>query len=571
MSARPRISRRDAAHLAKMALLLSLIISGLLRADETDPASVRCRRGVVVSVSGPASDVGVAILKQGGNAVDSAIATAFALAVTHPAAGNLGGGGYMLVVPAAGESLVVDFREIAPAAATREMFVDPAGRTPQRRVGVPGTVRGLALAHFRRGRLPWRDLVQPAVVLAEDGFLLEKTTAESLNHLLASSDQSRFAELHRVFGKPDGAVWRAGDKLRQPDLAHTLGLIAERGADGFYLGEVAEMMVAEMKRGDGLITADDLARYRPIPRQPLRGTYRGYEVISVPPSSSGGTTLIEALNILECFELDPQRDSPANVHHLAEAMRRAYRDRARYLGDPDVMLPPLQLLQKEHARRLAASITNKATASADLAGDIELSHESEQTTHFSVVDEDRTAVSLTYTLENSYGSRVVVTGAGFLLNDEMNDFNWLPGVTNSSGRIGTEPNLVRPGRRMLSSMCPTMLARDGKVVLVTGSPGGRTIINTVVCVITNVVDFKMDVRSAVDAPRLHHGWFPDSIRLEPAWFTQSPELADELRKRGHTLAPYTLQGDAHSIWIDQKTGELTGAADRRIQGHAAGY
>jgi gamma-glutamyltranspeptidase / glutathione hydrolase len=555
-------------------LCLLMIGSSLPLAADDGPiesrrdASIQCRRGAVVSISGPASDVGVAILKKGGNAVDSAIATAFALAVTHPAAGNIGGGGYMLVVPPAGESLVIDFREVAPAAATRETFVDPTGRTAHRRVGVPGTVRGLAMAHFKWGRLPWRDLVQGAVDLAKHGFLLETSTADSLNELLATSDKSRFSELHRVFGKQDEMPWRAGDRLTQTDLAHTLQLIAERGADGFYLGEVADKIVAEMKRGDGLITAKDLAEYRPIARAPLRGTYRGYEVISAPPSSSGGTTLMEALNILECFELDAKRDAPSNVHRIVEAMRRAYRDRARYLGDPEVTPPPAFLLRKDHARSLATSITDNATPSRDLAGDIELTVESEQTTHFSVVDEQRMAVSLTYTLENSYGSRVVVPGAGFLLNDEMNDFNWLPGITNQAGRIGTEPNLVRPGRRMLSSMCPTMLARDGKVVLVTGSPGGRTIINTVLCIITNVVDFKMDARAAVDAPRLHHGWFPDAIRMEPGW---SPTLAEELKRRGHTLSPFAQQGDAHSIWIDHAKGELVGVADRRIQGKAAGY
>jgi gamma-glutamyltranspeptidase/glutathione hydrolase len=525
----------------------------------------------VVSVSGPASETGVAILKRGGNAVDAAIATAFALAVTHPAAGNIGGGGYMLVVPADGESLVIDFREVAPAAATRDIFVDPAARTPHRRVGVPGTVRGLAMARAKWGRLQWNELLQPAIALAQDGFPLEAATAKSLNELLATSDRSRFAELHRVFGKSDGSPWRAGDRLFQPELAHTLQAIAEQGVDGFYRGEVAAKLLAEMKRGDGLITATDLAEYRAIPRRPLRGTYRGYEVISAPLSSSGGTTLIEALNILECFELDAKRESPANIHHMVEAMRRAYRDRARHLGDPDVTLPLSFLLEKDYARRLANGIRDRATASRDLAGDIEIAAESEQTTHFSVVDKDRNAVSLTYTLENSYGSRVVVAGAGFFLNDEMNDFNWLPGKTTESGRIGTEPNLVRPGRRMLSSMCPTMLARDGKVVLVTGSPGGRTIINTVLCVITNVVDFKMDVRRAVDAPRLHHAWFPDTIRIEQPWAEQSPELLEDLRRRGHTIAPYAQQGDAHSIWIDHATGELVGAADRRILGKAAGY
>ncbi len=536
-----------------------------------DDSTVYCRQGVVVSVSGPASDVGLTALKGGGNAVDSAIATAFALAVTHPAAGNLGGGGYLLVLPSTGDPAVFDFREVAPAAATRDMFVDPAGRTPHRRVGVPGTVRGLALAHVRLGKLPWRDLVSPAVELANAGFLLDAATARSLNNVLADSDKTRFAELHRAFGKADGSKWQPGDRLKQPELAETLQMIAERGADGFYLGEVAEKIVAEMKRGGGLITADDLAHYRPVARTPLHGTYRGFDVFAVPPSSSGGTTLLEALNILECFKLAPDRNSPENVHRLIEATKRAYRDRARYLGDPATTAIPDFLLDKAYARELAAKITNRATPSSELAGDISLMAEGANTTHLSVVDKDRMAVSLTYTLENSYGSRVVVPGAGFLLNDEMNDFNWLPGVTDSTGRIGTNANLIRPGMRMLSSMCPVIVARGGKPALVTGSPGGRTIINTVLCVVTNVIDYRMDVRQAIDAPRFHHQWFPDEVRLESAWLKQAPGLSDQLRKMGYALAAPAVQGDAHSIGVNPETGELTGAADRRIAGKAAGY
>jgi gamma-glutamyltranspeptidase/glutathione hydrolase len=513
----------------------------------------------------------LAILRKGGNAVDGAVATAFALAVTYPAAGNIGGGGYLLVMPSKDEPLVCDFREVAPMAATREMFVDASARTPHRRVGVPGTVRGLALAHFRFGKLPWRELVQPAIDLARDGFALDAATARSLNELLASSDKSRFSELHRVFSKPDGVKWQPGDRLKEPELASTLQCVAERGADGFYLGEVAEKVVAEMKRGDGLVTAEDLASYRALARPALRGTYRGFDILGVPPSSSGGTTLIEALNILECFELDRDPSSLTNVHRMVEAMKRAYRDRARYLGDPLATPIPDILVDKAYARRLAVTITDRATPSRELAGDIRLAAESKETTHVSVVDQDRMAVSLTYTLENSYGSRVVVPGAGFLLNDEMNDFDWLPGVTDATGRIGTDANLVRPGKRMLSSMCPTIVARDGHPVLVTGSPGGRTIINTVLCVVTNVIDFQMDLRRAVDAPRFHHPWFPDEIHMEPSWSEQAPLLAVQLRAMGHTIAPPAHQGDAHSIWIDPTTGELTGAADRRIAGKAAGY
>lgn len=538
----------------------------------TEDVTVHCKNGAVVTVNAEASAVGVATLQQGGNAVDSAVATAFALAVTHPAAGNIGGGGYMLVAPSNGEPIVFDFREVAPAAATREMFVNAADRTPHRRVGVPGTVRGLALAHVRMGKLPWRELLTPAIKLANEGFALDAATARSLNDLLATSNKTRFAELHRVFAPTNGDQWRAGDRLVQPDLGRTLQRIADFGPDGFYHGEVAAQIVAEMQHGGGLITLQDLANYQPVTRQPLRGTYRGYEILSVPPSSSGGTTLIETLNILEHLPLDRNRATPGNIHYMAEAMKRSYRDRAAYLGDPSATAIPEKLLTKPYARELAAQISSdKATPSRQLAGDIELAPESEQTTHFSVVDKERNAVSLTYTLENSYGSRVVVTGAGFLLNDEMNDFNWTPGQTHTDGRIGTEANVVRPGKRMLSSMCPTIVLRDGKPVLVTGSPGGRTIINTVACIITNVIDFKMDIRTAVDAPRLHHAWFPDTLRLEPEWLKLRPQLREELEAYGHHVAPPARQGDAHSIWIDPVTNELTGAADRRIHGSAMGY
>ncbi|MGD9645194.1 MAG: gamma-glutamyltransferase [Pirellulales bacterium] len=549
-----------------------LVVCGL--ADTVaahDEATVRCRHAAVVSVSGPASDVGIATLRRGGHAVDAAVATALALAVTFPAAGNLGGGGYLLMVPAEGDAVVLDFREVAPAAATLDMFVDPAKRTPHRRVGVPGTLRGLAIAHQRFGRLAWRELVEPAVRLADDGFSLDVANASSLNELLRDSDKARFAELHRVFGKPDGTAWQAGDLLVQPDLGQTLREIAERGPESFYVGSVADKIVAEMQRGDGLLTKRDLAEYEPIVRQPLRGEYRGFEIIAVPPSSSGGTTLIEALNILETFRLDDERWSAQNIHRMAESMKRAYRDRARYLGDPTATPIPAFLTSKDYARELAAGIhPDRATPSTELAGDIILSREGEHTTHFSIVDEERNAVSLTYTLESSYGSRVVVAGAGFLLNDEMNDFNWLPEVTDTSGQIGTVANLVRPGKRMLSSMCPTVVQRDGQTCLITGSPGGRTIINTVLCIVMNVVDFDMDIRAAVDAPRIHHGWFPDVLRLEPKLYQEKPLLA-ELRSRGYRVEELRRQGDAHSIWIDPISNEITGAADRRIHGKAAGY
>jgi gamma-glutamyltranspeptidase / glutathione hydrolase len=534
----------------------------------------------VVSVSRHASEIGLQVLKQGGSAVDAAVATAFALAVTYPAAGNIGGGGYMLVVPsgqktdASAGGVVFDFRETAPAAATRDMFVEKSARTPHRRVGVPGTVRGLALAHQRFGRLAWRELVTPAVRLAREGFGLDAVLAADLNQVLARSDKAQFAALHRAYGRTDGKAWRAGDRLVQSDLADVLARIADQGPDGFYSGAVAELIAAEMRRGGGLLTTADLAAYRPIERRPIRGEYRGCEILAIPPSASGGTTLVEALNILETFDLRSQgRWSPQTLHLMIESMKRAYRDRACYLGDPATNAIPEKLLDKQYARGLAASIDpHKATPSETLAGEIPIAAESEQTTHLSVIDSQRTAVSLTYTLESSYGSRVVVSGGGFLLNDEMNDFNWLPGVTDRTGRIGTLPNQVAPGKRMLSSMCPIVVRRDGRPLLVTGSPGGRTIINTVLCMVVNVVDFEMDIRQAVDAPRLHHQWLPDQVRVEPALLEEHARTIERLREMGHAVADKPArQGDAHSIRIDPKTDEIVGAADRRVNGSAAGY
>jgi gamma-glutamyltranspeptidase/glutathione hydrolase len=557
-------------------LAVALAIATTATAAETAPDvnRARGRQGMVVSVSADASDAGVQILQEGGNAVDAAIATAFALAVTFPSAGNIGGGGFMLYVPVGGSPpAFVNFREVAPGAATRDMFVDPAQRTPHRHVGVPGTVRGLALAHEKFGSLPWERLVAPAVRLAREGFQLDAYNARTINALLQDSDLQRFAELHRVFGRPDGKPWQVGDRLVQPDLAASLERIASQGADGFYLGPTAELLVNEMRLGGGLISADDLKNYQAELRTPIQGKYRGYTIVSSPPPSSGGTILIEMLNILENFDLASRpRYSAENTHLLVEAMRRAYRDRAANLGDPNFVSIPSQLTSKEHARQWAATIDRlRATRSRDLAEDIPIAGESDHTTHFSVVDSKRNCVSLTYTLQASYGSRVVVRGGGFLLNDEMTDFNPVPGVTNTRGQIGTLPNQIAPGKRMLSSMTPTVVLHEGKPVLVTGSPGGRTIINTVLNVVLNVIDFKMEVGEAVDAPRIHHQWFPDVVRYEAALDRSEPALIERLQAMGHEVGRVGKQGDAHSIYIDWKTGELVGAADRRASGKAAGY
>jgi gamma-glutamyltranspeptidase/glutathione hydrolase len=566
-------SRRSLAGIAVLGVLAALLAgvhpARLSRAFAADH-SIEAEHGMVVSVSAPASDVGLEILKKGGNAVDAAVATAFALAVTYPQAGNIGGGGFMVVYPGGkADPVVIEYRETAPAAASKTMFSKNDSLYGHKVVGVPGTVRGLALAHQRFGKLPWKEVVLPAVRLADEGFVLGEYLANSLNAIVCTSKE--FRELRRVYGKDNGSKdWEEGDVFVQKELGDTLRLIAEQGADTFYKGAIADQIAAEMKTGRGLITKADLAGYAAKVRQPIHGTYRGYDVYGPPPPSSGGICLVEMLNVLENFDLRKQgRWSPETLHLMIETMRRAYCDRARYLGDTDFVPIPERLTSKEYARELAVAINrDKATPSADLAKEVALAPEADSTTHLSVIDKDGMAVSNTYTLERSYGSRVVVRGAGFLLNNEMMDFNWQPGITNREGTIGTEANQIAPGKRMLSSQTPTIVARDGKVVLVTGSPGSRTIINTVLCVLVNVLDFDMDIRAAVDAPRLHHQWFPDVARFEGT--SKLGTSVERLRQMGHSIQS-TRQGDAHSIWVDPKTGRYFGAEDRRISGKAAGY
>lgn len=546
------------------------------RADETKPReAVAARHGMVVCVSPEAADVGVAILQRGGNAVDAAVAVAFAQAVTYPAAGNIGGGGFMLIHPAPGQGAptMIEYRETAPAAATPTLFAHGRDSYDHKIVGVPGTVRGMHMAFEKYGskKLTWADLVAPAVKLATDGFAVEGALARQLNAELKR--YPKHAEFQRVYGHPGGTPWKAGDVLKQPDLAATLRLIAQDGAEAFYSGRIADQIVDEMKRGGGLLTHDDLKNYKAVERKPIHGTYRGYDVYAPSPPSAGGTVLVESLNMLENFDVKSLgAESVADRHLLAEVMRRAYLDRYRYLADPDFVAIPPHLTSKEYAKQLASGIDmKKATPSLSLAPDIKVVGESENTTHFSIVDPAGMAVANTYTLEDSYGSHIVVRGAGFLLNNEMNDFNPVPGVTKADGQIGTTPNLIAPGKRMLSSQTPTILVKDGKIVLVTGSPGGRTITNTVLQVIVNVIDHGMSVQAAVDAPRIHHAWLPDEIRIERAG--AHAELMEGLKALGHKVAVHRAgkQGDAHTIWIDPATGIRYGAADRRLIGKAAGY
>lgn len=562
----------DGLHLNEKGYQLwTKILRPHLSKRSSDAGTATGRNGMVVCVSPEAAKVGVSILKKGGNSVDAAIAVAFAMAVTYPQAGNIGGGGFMMIHPPKGKGkpVCIDYREKAPLKATKTMYNLKSSHFDQASSGVPGTVKGLALASEKYGKLPWKDLVMPAVELADKGFPINRHLEKSLNDIVKKSP--KHDELRRVFGKANGkAKWKIGDRLVQKDLAKTLRLIAEKGPDAFYRGAIAELLVKEMQQGNGLISVEDLAKYEAKVRTPIHGTFRGYDVYGPPPPSSGGTVLVEMLNVLEQFDLKSKgRFSAQTSHIMIETMKRAYLDRAKYLGDADFVKIPTHLTTKEYAKKLAKNIDlDKAIPSEKLSGAIPLTTEGESTTHFSVIDREGMAVSNTYTLENSYGSRVVVRSAGFLLNNEMFDFNWRPGVTSRKGYIGTKPNQIAPEKRMLSSQTPTIVARDGKVVLVTGSPGGRTIINTVCCVVVNVLEFEMSVREAVDAPRLHHQWMPDVVNLEK--LKDNPQLAEQLKKMGHSLGS-RWQGDAHTIRVDPKTGLYFGAADSRILGLALGF
>jgi gamma-glutamyltranspeptidase/glutathione hydrolase len=530
---------------------------------------------MVVSASSIASEVGRDVLVAGGNAVDAAVATGLALAVTYPVAGNIGGGGFMVIRFPDGRATTIEFREIAPRASTPGMFTDSAGvysygvhHESLKAVGVPGTVAGFALAHSKYGKTPWTRLVDPAVRLAIDGFAVPSGLAQSLSHALAYLKP--YPASIAAYSKA-GQPYVTAERIRQPDLGRTLTRIRDHGRDGFYRGETARLVAEEMRKGGGLITEDDLAGYQAKERVPIRGTYRGYEIISMPPPSSGGVALVEMLNILEGFDLaGAGHNSPRYVHLVAEAMRRAFLDRARFLGDPDFVQPPVtHLTDKAYATELRQSI-QPDRASPSSPSQIAERSESDQTTHYSVVDASGMAVSVTYTLEYGYGLGAVVPGAGFLLNNEMGDFNGKPGLTDSTGLIGTDANLAKPGKRMLSSMTPTIVARNGQLFAVVGSPGGRTIINTVLEVILNQVDFGMGIEQAVGATRFHHQWLPDRLYAEDNAFT--PETVAALEKMGYKVGMRGAQGTAHSIRIDPRTGARQGAPDRRdADAGAAGY
>ena len=564
-------------------LALALIVVNVpvaLPAVAREP--VRAKHGMVASTNEVASRVGVDIMKRGGNAVDAAIAVAFALAVTHPAAGNLGGGGFMMIRLKDGKSTAIDYREMAPAAAHRDVYLDKNGEVIKgeggslvgyRAAGVPGTVRGmeLALKKYGSGKLTWAQLIEPARRLA-NGFSVTYELARSLqsNHEYLS----KYAETKRIYLK-GGNFYKEGEIFRQPELADTFARLQRSGPNEFYEGETARLIVADMKRNNGLMTMEDLHGYVAKERTPLHGTYRGHEIISMPPPSSGGAVLIQMLNILEGFDLSKMEASSSERYHLmAEAMRRAFADRAEYMGDSDfVKVPVAGLIDKSYAATLRATInTERASTSSDVHAGRPAGYESEYTTHFTVVDAEGNAVANTYTLNDSYGSAATVKGAGIILNDEMDDFAVKPGTPNMYGLIQGERNAVAPKKRPLSAMTPTIVLRkDGSFWFTVGSPGGPTIINTVLCIITNVIDYEMNIQQAIDAPRIHHQWLPDEIVGEP--FGLSGDTQRALISRGHKLAekPRYL-GDAEGIMIEEKTGVRLGATDpRRSDGPAVGY
>ena len=525
--------------------------------------------GMVVSGSPLASEVGRKILEEGGNAIDAATAVGFALAVVHPEAGNIGGGGFSIIRTADGKVTALDYRETAPAAATRTMYQDLEGDPTELSitgilgVGVPGSVAGLVEQHRKYGRLPLRDIVAPAIALARDGFTVDAYRERSID---ASRPLLYLFNGSRADFLPDGHAPKVGTTFRQPDLARTLEMIADSGANGFYRGPVADLLVAEMQRDGGLITHADLEQYRAIWRDPIAIEYRGYTVYSMPPSSSGGVTLAEILNVMEGFGPLPPFGSPQLIHREAEAMRRAFTDRNYYLGDPDYVNAPIaKLISKAYADSLRTSIDlEHATPSAVVkpaAGGM-------STTHYSVVDADGNAVSTTTTLNNSYGSGVTVTGAGFLLNDEMDDFASAPGKPNMYGLVQGDVNAVAPGRRMLSAMTPSVVTDSaGKLFLVVGTPGGPTIITQVYHVISNVIDHHMSLADAVAAPRMHHQGLPDQIRLEAGGFY--PATIAALEAMGHAIVFRTRWGDVEAI-IRTPTG-WEGVSDPRLGGGGAGY
>lgn len=558
-------------------VLVACVHAACAAAQDTDAPIIRyselrhpvySRTGMVATQNLVASGIGAQVLADGGNAVDAAVAVGFALAVILPRAGNIGGGGFMLVYTAAdGETVAIDYREMAPRRASRDMFLDADGepdpevsRFSHKASGVPGTVAGLFLAHEKFGRLPWKRLLGPAIELARDGLVVSYDMAEALDG--RQRRMCRYAAACAYFYKPDRSAYRMGERLVQADLAASLELIADDGPDAFYRGRIADLIVAEMQRGGGLIDHESLAGYEPVLREPLRGTYRGYEIVTMPPPSSGGVHVLQMLNVLEHFPVAAMGAGSADATHLlAEAMRRAYADRSRHLGDPDFYpVPVAWLTSKTYGGQLADSIDmGSATPSREIAPGVAPVPESDDTTHFSIIDVDGNVVANTYTLNLSYGSAIAVAGAGFLLNNEMDDFVSRPGSPNAFGLLGGEANAVEARKRPLSSMTPVIVFDDGEPWFATGSPGGSRIISTVLQMIVNVIDHGMNLADASNQPRMHHQWYPDRLELESGF---SPDTIRLLAARGHAVAAgQNSMGSLQSVAV--RDGLFSGDSDPR--------
>jgi len=556
---------------ATQTLAQTAILSGQ---DIVSP--VQGKNGMVVTGEPLATQVGLEVLKKGGNAIDAAVAIGFAMAVTLPKAGNIGGGGFMVVhIAETGENIALDFREIAPQKATRDMFVtlgivDPiSSRFTHKAAGVPGTVAGLATALEKYGTRSLKDVITPAIKLAEEGFPVSTRFAADIEDRAVQLKERESSR--KIFFKPNGDSYQPNDIFKQQDLAKTLKAIQKNGPDAFYKGNIADLIVKEMKQGNGLISKADLAAYKPVWRKPVTGTYRNHDIVSMPPPSSGGIHIVQILNILENFNLNKTgHNSAATIHHMAEAMKYAYADRSQFLGDPDfAYVPQTGLTSKTYADSLSQHINpQKATPSTNINPGHPSGYESNQTTHYSVIDKHGNAVAVTYTINFSFGSGIVVDGAGFLLNNEMDDFSAKPGVPNAYGLIGGEANAIEPHKRMLSSMSPTLVLKNGKPVIVTGSPGGSRIITTTLQIILNVIDHHMNIQEAVNAVRIHHQWLPDELRVEDGL---SPDTVHLLENMGHTISVQETMGAAESIYIDLETGLYYGAADPRSEGLAIGY
>ena len=566
-----------------IAMALPLLSSPTLHAEEPSIFSqmataqpVWAKHGMVASQETLASRTGVEILKQGGNAVDAAVAVAFSLAVTLPRAGNIGGGGFMLVhLAKENKTIAIDYREMAPSKAKKDIFLDENGdavtklsREHGLAVGVPGTVMGMSLALEKYGTMTMAQVTAPAIKMAQEGISVSPDLAVSLAGL--KRRMSQWPSTAAIFYKADGSDFQVDDILKQPELAHSLQLIAEKGIKGFYEGETAEKLVKAVQEAGGIMTLEDLKHYKAVEREPVRGQYRGYEVVSMPPPSSGGVHIIEMLNVLQQFPIDKFGHNTAQtIHVMAEIMKHAYADRSEYLGDPDFYKVPVkQLTDKDYAQKIASQIAlNKTTPSEEIKPGNLAPYESDQTTHFSVVDKWGNAVSNTYTLNFSYGSGLVAKGTGILLNNEMDDFSAKPGTPNGYGLVGGDANAVEGNKRPLSSMSPTIVMKDGKPFLVTGSPGGSRIITTTLQIIMNVIDHGLNIAEASDAARVHHQWLPDELRVETSLNRDTISL---LEAKGHKVSVQSAMGSTQSIMVTDQG--IFGATDPRHSGsEAVGY